>query len=89
MKSAGPGPSTSGVELANVSQHGFWLDVDGTEHYLAFDHFPWFRDATINQIASIERPRPTHLRWPELDVDLTVDMIDHPEAYPLVSRGGG
>jgi hypothetical protein len=25
------------------------------------------------------------LRWPELDVDLAVGSIDHPEDFPLVS----
>jgi hypothetical protein len=27
-----------------------------------------------------------HLFWPDLDVDLAVDSIHHPERYPLVSR---
>jgi len=27
-----------------------------------------------------------HLRWPELDVDLTLASIDRPGDYPLVSR---
>ena len=68
MKSAEPGTSTSGVELSNVSQHGLWLFVDGREHYLPFDDFPWFRQATIGQLSGIERPSQDHLYWPELDV---------------------
>lgn len=86
MKSAQPGASTSSVELANVSQHGLWLFIDGNEHYLAFDSFPWFRDATISQLSRIERPGCGHLRWPDLDVDLSVESIEHPERFPLVSR---
>ena len=89
MKSAKPGANTSGVELANVSQHGLWLIVDSREHYLPFDRFPWFRNATVAQLAAVERPRPDHLRWPGLDVDLTLDMIERPEDYPLVSRPRG
>ena len=83
------GPNTSGVSLSNVSEHGLWLLIDDQEHYLPFDHFPWFREATIAQVSAIERPAPEHLRWPELDVDLTVDSIRRPEAYPLVSGGKG
>ena len=88
MKSGGPGKNTSEVELTNVSAHGMWLIVDGRELYLAFDSFPWFREATIAQLSRIERPAPDHLRWPDLDVDLSIESIDHPERYPLVSGAG-
>jgi hypothetical protein len=27
-----------------------------------------------------------HLYWPDLDVDLAVESLDHPERFPLVSR---
>ena len=86
MRSAEPGTSVSGVELSNVSQHGLWLLIDGSEHYLPFEAFPWFRDATIGQLSRIERPTKDHLYWPELDVDLSLDSIERPEDYPLVSR---
>lgn len=86
MKSARLGESTSAVELTNVSVHGMWLLVDDHEHYLPFDEFPWFREASIAQLANIERPQPHHLFWPDLDVDLTLEMIEHPDRYPLVSK---
>ena len=88
MKSARPGQSTSGVELSNVSQHGLWLLVDGREHFLPFDAFPWFKNATVAQLSCIERPGADHLRWPELDIDLSLQSIERPEDYPLVSRVG-
>ena len=89
MRSAKPGASTSAVELANVSQHGLWLLIDAREHYLPFDVFPWFRDATIRQLSRIERPARDHFYWPELDVDLTLDSIEHPEDHPLECRTRG
>lgn len=89
MRSAERGNGTSGVELTNVSPHGLWLLVDGREHHLAFDDFPWFRDASIAQLSRIERPLPHHLYWPDLDVDLTLEMVERPKDFPLVSRGGG
>ncbi len=88
MKSAEPGTSTSGVELSNVSQHGLWLFIDGKERYLPFDDFPWFLQATIEQLSRVERPSPDHLYWPALDVDLSLDSIERPEAFPLVSPPG-
>jgi hypothetical protein len=75
-------------ELTSVSQHGLWLLLDRREHFLAFDTFPWFRNATIAQLAKIECPTAGHLRWPDLDVDLSVASIEHPEDYPLVSGAG-
>ena len=86
MKSVRRGQSTSGVELSNVSQHGLWLLVDGREHFLPSDDFPWFSNATVAQLSCIERPAANHLHWPELDVDLSLQSIEHSDDYPLVSR---
>ena len=86
MKSAGHGKPTSGVELSNVSAHGMWLIVDERELYLPFDEFPWFRDASVAALADIERPNRRHLFWPRLDVDLSIESIEDPSRYPLVSR---
>jgi hypothetical protein len=86
MKSALRGRSTLAVELANVSSHGFWLLVGDRERFLPFSQFPWFRDATIGQLSNVTLPSPHHVYWPDLDIDLAVDSIDHPERYPLVSR---
>lgn len=86
MKSAPLGNSTSAVEVANVSPHGFWLLIGGDELFVPFDKFPWFRDASIAQLAQVELPSPHHLHWPALDIDLAVDSIRHPEKFPLVSR---
>ena len=86
MRSAAHGRVTSDAEVTNVSPHGFWILVDGQELFLSFGDFPWFKKATIAQIVGVELVRPGFLRWPELDVDLHVESILHPEAYPLVSK---
>ena len=81
-----PGTTTSDVEVTNVSSHGFWILTDGRELFLAFDDFPWFRDASIAEITGVQKMRPGHFRWPELDVDLDIKSIEDPERYPLVAR---
>ena len=81
-----PGTDTSTTEVTNISMHGFWLLLDGRELFLSFDHFPWFKQATVDSILNLERPAPHHVRWPDLDVDLAVDSIEHPERYPLKSK---
>src|SRR6266581_3530518 len=86
MKSAAPGSSTSQLEVTNVSPHGFWLFVGEREMFVPFDPFPWFREASVREIANVQLPSPHHLYWPDLDIDLAVESIDHPERYPLVSK---
>ena len=74
------------VEMTSVSTHGFWLLLDSETLFLPFEDFPWFRNSTISQLSRVERPAPHHLYWPELDIDLAVESIRHPEAFPLVSK---
>ena len=86
MKSGALGEITSVVEVTQISSHGFVLLLDNQRRFLSFEDFPWFRDAMVGQIRNVVRPTPQHLYWPDLDVDLAVDSLDHPERYPLVSR---
>ena len=83
-----PGTITSSAEVTNISPRGFWLVIDGREHFLAYTDFPWFSDASSEEIRQVERPQPHRLRWPELDVDLTIASIEHPESYPLIAGSG-
>jgi hypothetical protein len=76
-------------EVTHVSQHGFWLLLGDEELLLPFEKFPWFRNATIEQLARVERPTPNHLYWPQLDIDLALRSVRDPEAFPLVSKAGG
>jgi hypothetical protein len=73
-------------EVTNISQHGFWLLLDDRELFLPFDEYPWFKRAPVEEILRLERPQPDHLRWPDLDIDLSVDSIEHPERYPLTAK---
>lgn len=86
MTSVALGRSTSPVEVTNISQHGLWLLLNDEELFLPFADFPWFRDAAVGKIVHVELPSSGHLYWPELDVDLAVESIRHPEQFPLVSR---
>ena len=81
-----PGTSTFPVEVTNVSRHGLWLLVGDEELFLPFEHFPWFRDVSIEKISVVERPTADHLYWPLLDIDLSVESIRTPNAFPLVER---
>ena len=83
MKLKKHGASTSTIEITNIDRMGFWILVGSKEHYLSFSDFPWFMDASIKSISHVEKESDTHFFWPDLDVDLSLDMIDNPEMYPL------
>ena len=86
MSSSMHGIPTSGIEVTHVSSHGVWLLVEGRELFLSFDEFPWFKDASIGKIINVEIAAPGHIRWPELDVDVDIESIDHPEKFPLKAK---
>lgn len=86
MTSAELGRNTFPAEVTNVSAHGFWLFIGERELFVAFEHFPWFRDASIRAITNVELPSAHHLYWPDLDIDLAVESIEHPEKFPLMSQ---
>jgi hypothetical protein len=81
-----PGSTTSAAEVTNISARGVWLLVEDRELFMPFEEFPWFADAPVRAILRVERPHPHHLYWPDLDVDLALESIEHPERYPLKSR---
>jgi hypothetical protein len=83
MKSEIPGTSTSVIEVVQIDSHGFWLHIKGMEYFLSYDLFPWFREAKINEILNVELLHGQHLYWPELDVDLSMDILSNTEKYKL------
>jgi hypothetical protein len=81
-----PGSITSAVEVTHISRHGFWLLLGDEELHLPFEQFPWFKQATVDQITTVELPSADHLYWPLLDVDLSVNSIRRPGDFPLMSK---
>ena len=88
MSSAAPGTLTSAAEVTNVSVHGFWLLLRDGEYFVPFAEFPGFREAPIGKLLNVTMPAAHHLYWPDLDIDLAVESILHPERFPLVSKAG-
>ncbi|WP_394707314.1 DUF2442 domain-containing protein [uncultured Desulfobacter sp.] len=35
---------------------------------------------------NVEEPSPGHFYWPDLDVDLGVESIEHPERFPYLFK---
>jgi len=82
-----PGIATLEAEVTNISAHGFWLLLGSEELPVPYAQFPWFKKATVEQILAVERPTENHLYWPQLDIDVSVESLRNPDAFPLVSKG--
>lgn len=77
---------SSPVGVRGVTCRGFWIAIGRRRLFLRLADFPWFRQVAVEAIVNVEQPHSGHLYWPDLDVDLAVESIEHPEGYPLVSR---
>lgn len=73
-------------EILNISSNGFWVLLATEELFVPFQKFPWFLNATVKQICNLQWPTKDHLFWPDLDIDLSLESIRNPDAFPLVSN---
>ena len=87
MSSLARGEDTSPIEVTNISSHGIWLWVRGQEYFLSYEDFPWFKDIPVKSITRVEEQSPDHFYWPDIDVDLSLEIIQSPERFPLKSKG--
>ena len=83
MSLSAHGKHTSVVEVTNISTHGLWLLAHDKELYLSYEDFPWFQEQPVRSIINVEEQSPWHFYWPDLDVDLSQEIIEHPERFPL------
>ena len=86
MNSQTLGKNASAVEVSHISSHGIWLLAGDKEYFMPYEKFPWFKDAAIEAVLKVEEPSPGHFFWPDLDVDLTPEIIEHPERFPLKAK---
>ena len=86
MSSLTHGNNTLAVEVTNISTHGVWLLAHNKELFMSYDDFPWFKDQAVKSIINVEEQSPGHFYWPDIDVDLTEEMIEHPDRFPLKAK---
>lgn len=73
------------TEVSAISPQGVTLLVDGESLLMPFEKFPWFENATPREIFNMQC-QDELLYWPDLDIDLALDIVRNPEAYPLVAQ---
>ena len=88
MSSEKLGTNISSAEVTNISSHGLWILLGEEELFLPYSEFPWFAEASVAKISNVTLAAPDHLYWPDLDIDLSVESVRHPEKFPLRARHG-
>lgn len=74
------------VNVENITPFGIWIFVKGSEYFLSYQDYPYFKEQTLKAIQNVDLIHGYHLYWPDLDVDLEIDNLVNPEKYPLKSR---
>lgn len=83
-KSKNLGKSTSvSAEIQTISHQGIWILINDKEFFMPFKEFPWFLQATVEQIYDFKLFHNKHLHWPRLDIDIDLASLQHPDSYPL------
>ncbi|SIT65917.1 Protein of unknown function [Ectothiorhodosinus mongolicus] len=80
------GKAASAVEVTHISSHGVWLLAHDHEMFMSYEAFPWFKDQPVKAILNVQEVSPDHFYWPDIDVDLTRDIIENPERFPKVAK---
>ena len=81
----GTDTSQISAQITNIEYDGFWILTPDGEYFVAFEDYPDFRKATVAQIYNFRQLFDGY-HWPDLDVDLKIDNLEHPERYPLQAR---
>lgn len=88
MNLSQPGKSISEIEVTDISVHGIWMLVNDEEFFLSYGDFPWFKQSSVEAVFNVQQESPEHFYWPDLDVDLSLESIRHPEKFPLKAKIG-
>ena len=69
-----------------INAQGIMISVAGNDHFLSYNRIPWMKDASIKSVLNVRMSGQNAIEWPDLDVDLEIESLKHPERYPLVIK---
>lgn len=67
-----------------IDAQGMMQSVLGPDSFVSYNRVPRLRDARVSSALNVRMAGPNAIEWPELDVDLEIESLKHPERYPLV-----
>ena len=78
--------ANTSASVLMINAQGIMLSVLGNDYFLSYNRIPWMQDAPIRSVLNVQMSGPEAIEWPDLDVDLEIDSLSHPERYPLVIK---
>ena len=78
--------SNTSVSVLMINAEGIMISVLGRDYFLSYNRIPWMKDASIRSVLNVQMSGSKAIEWPDLDVDLKIDSLRHPERYPLVIK---
>ncbi len=74
------------VSVLMINAQGIMLSVCGNDYFLSYNRIPWMRNASIKSVLNVKMSGRNAIEWPDLNVDLEIDSLKHPERYPLIMK---
>ena len=78
--------ANTSASVLMINAQGILLSVQGQDYFLSYNRIPWMRDAAIKCVLNVQMSGRHAIEWPDLDVDLEIESLKHPERYPLVIK---
>ena len=78
--------AATSASVLMINAQGIMLSVQGNDYFLSYNRIPWMQDAPIRNVLNVQMSGDEAIEWPDLDVDLEIESLRHPERYPLVIK---
>ena len=76
--------------MGSAESDALWQDaataLNIMDYFLSYNRIPWMRNASISDALNVQMCGRNAIEWPNLDVDLEIESLKHPERYPLIMK---
>ena len=74
------------VSVLMINAQGIMISVQGYDYFLSYNRIPWMQDAPIRSVLNVQMSGSESIELPDLDIDLEIESLRHPERYPLIIK---
>lgn len=78
--------ASTSASVLMINAQGIMLSVQGHDYFLSYNRIPWMQDAPIRSVLNVQMSGPESIEWLDLNVNLKIESLRHPERYPLIIK---
>ncbi len=78
LKTAPKVKATLPVTVSEITKRGFRVQTLDRDYRLTFKKYPWFADATEEELKDVVLKYESELNWDKLDLIFPLEIFDHP-----------